>query len=529
MSLRDYQQRAIDELGDELRRGYHSVVLTCPTGSGKTHIAIAIIHRALAKGKRIMFVCDRIELIDQTSRRFDEYGIPHGIIQADNERYNPGAPVQICSIQTLTRRVYIEPPDLCIIDESHCIHKTQVEMINDWNDVRFIGMTATPFTKGMGKIYEKNVVVETTASLINKGHLCKYIAYGPAAPDLKGIRTQAGDYNQKQLGKRVNKKTILGQVVKTWLAKGGDRQTICFAVDIAHSKAIVDEFVANGVDAAHIDAYTNPMERKKTIDGFKAGDIRLVSSVDILTKGFDYPEASCLIMARPTKSLIVHIQQCGRVLRVAPGKDNAILLDHGGNVARLGFPTDELPTVLCNGERNNSEAKPAESLPKPCPKCEFIKKPGIHTCPQCGFAPEKATHVVFKDCELKKIEKVSMDDKSTWYAMLLHYARSKGHKDGWAAHKYREKFGVWPARKTGIHPTPPNSEVTGWITHLYIKHAAETKKATDLPKSCKYCGSRSLEKAAGTGPHAGQLKCHTCGHHLQWISRDMMKLHGAGA
>ena len=178
-------------------------------------------------------------------------------------------------------------------------------------------------------------------------------------------------------------------------------------------------------------------------------------------------------MARPTKSLIVHIQQIGRVLRTADGKDNAILLDHGGNIARLGFPTDELPTVLCNGEKEKKEAKKSEpALPKPCPKCEFMKKPGVHECPKCGHAPEKVTNIAFKDCKLEKLEKVSMSDKNQWYGMLLHYARSKGHKDGWASHKYKEKFGVWPVRKTGIHPIQPSMEVMDYITHLHIKHRA---------------------------------------------------------
>lgn len=518
--LRNYQEHSITELGNALRAGIRAVCLMAPTGSGKTAIATEIIKRARAKGKRVMFVCDRVDLIDQTSEEFDAAGIEHGVIQADHWRVRPHVPVQVCSIQTLARRRNKPFVDLVIVDEAHTMYKSQIEMIKTWDNVPFIGLTATPFTKGMGKVYERVIVVETTQSLIDQGYLCPFIAYGPPPPDLTGVKTTAGDYNQKQLGSKVNQKTILGDVVRTWLSRGEDRPTICFAVDIAHSKAIVDEFRAHGVNAAHIDAYTPDEERKALIREFKAGKVKILSSVDVLTKGFNHPEASCLIMARPTKSLIVHIQQIGRVLRAIEGKKDAIILDHGGNMERHGFPTDPLPTVLCNGEKKESKKQERkEPLPKACKKCDYVKPAGVHACPQCGFAPEKQTEVVAEDVKLERIERLNSEEKAKWYSMLLYHARLKGWKDGWAAHAYKDKFGVWPAKKTGLHPIEPDDEVAGYIKHLMIKKAKSKKQHS----KCRYCESTNLKLAPGKGPHAGQLRCGDCGRHVQWLSREAMQ------
>lgn len=519
MQLRDYQQAAIQHLGDALRGGAHAVILMAPTGSGKTAIAVEIIRRALAKGKRVMFLVDKLDLLDQTSAVLDGYGIDHGIIQADHWRQYPHLPVQVASTQTIGRRQSKPDVDLVIVDEAHTVYEAQTDLIREWDRIPFIGLTATPFTKGLGKVYDKLVVVETTAGLIERGILSPFICWGPPPPDLKGVKTVGDDYHQGELADRVNTRKIIGDVVRTWLAKGEDRQTICFAINIAHSKAIVDEFSAYGVKAAHLDAYTDREERREIIGRFRAGELKLLSSVDILTKGFDHPAASCLIMARPTKSLIVHIQQLGRVLRAAPGKDMAVILDHGGNLARLGFPTDELPTVLCNGERERggeSDAEKDEQLPKPCPKCHYVKPAGTHECPQCGFAPEASHKVVATNDNLVKLERVPAGDKEQWFRMLLHYARERGYQDGWASHAYRDKFAVWPARKTGLHPTPPNAEVLGWIKHRAIKQA---KSRPAVATKCRYCGSTNLSTHPGTGPHHAQLRCDGCGRHVQWLAK----------
>ena len=197
-----------------------------------------------------------------------------------------------------------------------------------------------------------------------------------------------------------------------------------------------------------------------------------MSCVDVLTKGFDAPETNTLIMARPTKSLIVHIQQIGRALRVSEGKEDAVILDHGGNVERHGFPTDEsLPVNLDRTEKGErKEQAKKEAKPKSCPKCHYVKPVGVHVCPKCGTVPKRKNEVEHEKGELVKITKASVADKQKWYSQLLSYAKEKGYAKGWVSHKYRAKFGVWPK---GMSDTPQTvtGDVQKWITSQNIRYA----------------------------------------------------------
>jgi DNA repair protein RadD len=475
MSLYPHQIEAVSRLGASLRSGKRRPVLMAPTGAGKTRIALEIIERARAKGKRVMFIADRITLIDQTSDVFDRFGIDHGVIQGDHWRYNPAKPVQVASAQTLSRRQNIPPADLVIVDECHDVHKGVVSLLDTWNRVPAIGLSATPFTRGLGKIYDDLVIVATTSELIRKGYLSDYIAYGPPPPDLSKVKTVAGDYNEADLAEKVNRKEIIGSVVDTWKRYGEDRQTVCFAVDVAHSKALEEAFRYQGVGAAHIDAYTSPQDRQAVMRAHNSGEVRIVVNVGILTKGWDSPATSCISLARPTKSLMLHIQMIGRVLRRHDDKDRAIILDHGGNIARLGAPDDDMPEFLDPGERIDRQAKKAEEkereekAPKPCPQCAHLFVG--HKCPSCGFERKTPNRVAEKDGKLEKLEKATKGEKEQWFRELLGYSRKKGFSDGWASHKYRERFGVWPAKKSNLHPCEPGPEVRKYIQYLNIKWA----------------------------------------------------------
>lgn len=478
MTLYPHQEDAIRRLSESIRSGHKRPVLMAPTGAGKTRIALEIIKRAREKGKRVMFVADRITLIDQTSEVFDGFGIGHGVIQGDHWRYDPDNPVQVASAQTLSRRKNIPPADLVIIDECHDVYKGTVALLKKWNRVPAIGLSATPFTCGLGEIYDDLIVVASTGDLIKEGYLSDYVAYGPPGPDLSGVKVTAGDFNEGELSKKVNKKEIVGSVVNTWIKHGEDRQTVCFAVDVAHSKALEEAFLSNGISAAHIDAYTSPRDRLDVMRAHNDGSVKIVVNVGILTKGWDSPATSCIILARPTKSLMLHIQMMGRVLRRHDDKDKAVILDHGGNISRLGFPDDEMPQYLDNGERidpsekKKKEQEKEEKAPKPCPNCFHLYIGSI--CPACGFERKKQNKVVETSGKLAKLEKADKTTKEQWYRELLGYARVKGYSDGWASHKYRAKFGVWPARKTGLYPVTPGEEVKRYITSRNIAWAKRT-------------------------------------------------------
>jgi len=475
--LREYQQNAIQALRGSFATGKKRPILQAVTGAGKTMMAVDVIKSALEKGRRVFFVVDRITLIDQTSKVFDKHNLDHGIIQADHWRNCEWKKLQLCSVQTLSRRDVIAKPDLIIVDECHAVYQSFVKLLEEkYAEIPVIGLSATPWTKGLGKIFDDLVVVETTQGLIEQGYLSDYVAYGGQEIDLKGVKTVGGDYNQKQLAERVTKTKIIGDVVDTWLRLGEDRQTICFTASIAHSESLVDEFRANGVPAASIDAYTEAEERDAIIAQHEDGEIKVLCNVGILTKGYDSPHTTCLILARPTKSLMLHIQMIGRVLRKS--HEDAIILDHGGNIERLGFPTDQLPEYLCNGEKGTQEAKEREVkevLPTPCEKCKALSTSFI--CPVCGHKPEVMPKVEAVKGEMKKLDRVSMDDKRRWHSMLLGYVRGKGWKDGAADHIYREKFGVWPAKKVGVMAIAPDEEVKKYIQHRNIKQAKSRRLA----------------------------------------------------
>jgi len=454
--LWDFQETAIDLTRNAFRRNKR-VILTLPTGSGKTVIALHIVKKALDKNLKVAFICDRLSLLDQTAKFMYQQGLDFGIIQGDNELTDFGKQFQICSAQTLSKRNHIDF-DFLIIDEAHIMFKHQLELLKNANGAYFLGLTATPFTTGLGKYWDELVSYKGTGELIKEGYLSQYTVYGPSKPDLKGIKMSAGDYNKKDLAKRSDKKKLIGDIVEHWFKLADDRHTIVMGVNVAHAEHIAEEFQKQNVKADVIHCYMNREEVKRKLDMFRSGELQMLSSVDMISRGFDMPMADCVIVARPTKSLNYHLQALGRVLRIFDGKKNAIILDHAGNVERLGFPCDEFPMIL-NVGRDQLKKKKTESakkaMPHPCPKCFFMKSPGQKECPKCHFEEKRLPGIETEKGELQEIQKrrlkkSSQGNKDAIYARLIAGAKIIGYKEGWASYRYKEHFGVWPARKVGI-------------------------------------------------------------------------------
>jgi superfamily II DNA or RNA helicase len=493
--LREYQVQAIVALREKFTHGARRVVLMLPTGAGKTTIASDMVRKVIEKSSlRCLFVVDRIELINQTSERFFLDGIDHGVIQAQHPCYDPSKQVQVCSIQTLARRK-TENYGLLIIDECHTLHRAHHKLI-EANPTGFVvGLSATPFAKGMGKVFDDLVYPISAKELIEQKYLSDFQAYGPSI-DLSGIKTVRGDYDPEQLGERVDTPKLVADVVQTWIKRAAGRRTICFATNIAHSKHLTREFCKHGVIAEHLDCYTGKdaesASRKEVIDRFRSGETMVLCNVDILGKGFDVPEVSCIIQARPTKSLMVHIQQVGRGLRIAPDKNECIILDHASNHERLGFIDGDLPTVLDGREKKFGDSRESEekepALPKPCPSCDFLKPAGVRKCPACGLVPEYIEDVETASGELEKLQrtnrkKYTLPEKQSFMAQLNQYAFEKGYRRGrggcygWAIHKYSEKMGGNPPSHIdwGMRE-PVGEEVRKWIKHINIRNAKRAEK-----------------------------------------------------
>lgn len=481
--LRPYQSAALDNLRSALARKSRLVLLYSPTGSGKTEMGMAMIRGAVGKGKRVAFIANRVELIAQASRRFLAAGIPHGILQGQNT-IALESQVLICSIQTVAKRG-LPLVDLIVVDEAHGCAGSQAYrdlLLRERSLVPVIGLSATPFTRGLGKVFQEIVPAATIRELIDQGYLVDVDVYAPSEPDLSRVKVVAGDYQQTQLGEAVDKPDLVGDIVTHWLKLARGKQTVCFATNIPHSLHIVEQFRAVGVTAEHVDCYTSEEDRAAILGRVARGETTVISNVAILAEGWDCPAVEVMILARPTRSLARFIQMVGRVLRPADGKARALLLDHSGSTAELGYPTDDLPLELDDGKPNQAgRQQKEEPKPKKCPTCSFMKPPKVHACPQCGFEPQRQNAVEVEAGELVKMDRkgkkpASPDRKQHVFSQLLSVARHRGYSSGWVSHKYREMFGVWPRGLNQVEAAP-TQELLSWLKSQQIRFAKGREKA----------------------------------------------------
>lgn len=392
------------------------------TVTHNTVVASHLIDEAQRKGRRSAFVVDRLSLIQQTSDTFDRYGIDHGVIQGNHWRFRPHLPVQICSQQTVAKRQWPEA-QLIIIDEAHTVTETVVKRITP-RDTVAIGLTATPFTKGLGKHYDAVVNVTTTNRLIEQGFLSNYVIYSCVEPDMEGVNIIAGEFEEGETAKRALK--VVGDVVKEYIEKGDNRKFICSAVDVAHVTELQRQFLAAGINVATYTYKDGEDDRADTLQEYRKSDsaIRGLITVTAASKGFDCADIGCVIMARPlAKSLAEHIQFFGRGLRISEGKENCIVLDHSGNSARFWHEWNDFfengITELDDGKKKEKpkpkEKDEADELTK-CPQCRALHKPAP-ACPSCGheYPRKKAVeHVPGTLKELVATGNVDMMRRELW-------------------------------------------------------------------------------------------------------------------
>jgi len=498
MQLRPYQVRSIQAIRACIARGIRHVLLVCPTGGGKTVIAAEMIRSVVAKRKRVLFIAHRKELIDQCFDKLCRFGVNAGVIMGQDRRRDDFFPVQVGSVQTLSRRLdQLPEADVVFIDEAHhSISNSYRAVVERYPNAIVIGLTATPWRMGkltLAEMFQELVLAATVAELMAIGSLTGYDAFAYDSPDLHDVATVAGEYNQKQLAIATNTAVLVGHVVREYLTHANGRRGILFPVDVEHSEHLVGEFRANGVNAAHLDCHTPKLEREKILAGLAAGDIKIVSSVGVLTEGFDCPSVEVIMLARPTQSLSLHLQMIGRGLRPSPdtGKVRALIHDHAGNLMRHGFPEDDRDYSLTATPQRERDMHT-------CPFCYFLfgstKQDG--TCPKCGelVAPaiekaradresriekkvvdgvrltaaqirlerdhrlRKGLRLDLTDQQLDRAAHATIEEKAAEYKRLLQVAERKGFDKGWASHRYRDSFGVWPRLPEGlVEDIPPAS------------------------------------------------------------------------
>ena len=490
IQLRPYQEHAIEQLRDGIRRGLKNQLLCAPTGSGKTVLASYLVDECSEKGKRAAFVCDRISLINQTSAMFERYGIAHGVIQSNHWRWRPYERVQVCSSQTLARRQWPKS-DLIIIDECHTVTETVKKRISE-RDTVVIGLTATPFTKGLGKLYDNLVNVTSTQSLIDDGFLSNYRIFACKEPDMNGVKVVAGEWEEKETSRRALQ--VVGDCVKEYVEHCNGKKFICSAVDTAHVEELQRQFMAAGILCANYTYKTSEAEREEIVNEFRKPDsvYRGLITVTAASKGFDQPDVECIIMARPLRnSMAEHIQLFGRGLRIHPNKKECFVLDHSGNCLRFMDDMMEFfqngATELDDGKTKNRKKKKPEDIENKYTKCPVCK--ALHVaapfCPNCGHEyPPRQSKVVHLAGSLTELIASGARQELTieLWPQIVRYAQL--HKQPEKAEKYalavfRRITGVWPTKRYG-NTTPSDiitAPVLGKIRAMNIAYAKSRRKA----------------------------------------------------
>ena len=409
IELYPHQEKVVAEMRAELRQ-HRSVLLRAATGFGKTVVAAYMLGNAAKNGKRSIFTVHRQELVDQSAKMLDAMGLSYGIIAA-GKAPNLAPLIQIASIDTLKRRIdKIPMPDMAVIDEAHHagIGGGWSTLIEKFDKAFIIGLTATPRRldgRGLDHIFKSIVHGPEVSWLIENKFLSPYRAFAPPAPDLSGVHTTMGDYNNAELAEAVDTPKLVGDAVEHYLSICRDARAVVFATNVNHSKHIAAAFRDNGIMALHIDGETPKDERTKAINAFRDNQVKVITNCNLISEGFDLAAMDAAILMRPTQSLALHLQQVGRPLRYAEGK-TAILLDHGGNILRHGLPDDEFEWTL-EGRKKKSGSGIIKPM-RQCPKCYCAHHPAP-ACPACGFVypvndREELAHV---EGTLREIDKNS--------------------------------------------------------------------------------------------------------------------------
>lgn len=466
---REFQSRAHDALRDGVRAGHRRQVLMAATGSGKTYLSLRLCHEALSKGKRVVFMCDRTTLINQTSETADRYGLrEHGVIQADHWRCRPHLPFQIASAQTIARREWPRA-DLIVIDECHTVMSAWRDHIPT-TDAVVVGLSATPFSAGLGKLFSRVVNAATMHELTKAGVLVPMRVLSAKRPDMRGAKTNSkGEWDENDAAERGM--GIIGDVVAEWIKHGENRKTIVFGSNIAHCNELVRCFNAAGVMAAAFTSHTPDRERASLLSEYRKTDsaLRVLVSVEALAKGFDVPDVSCVVDCRPLrKSLSTAIQMWGRGLRSSQetGKQDCTLLDHSGNVIRFREDFEDVYfhglSELDSGERLDKQIRKEpedDKTPKRCPVCGHT--PFVRRCMSCGHETVKPSLVETEAGEMREMVmlggKQMGETRAHVWAQVASYARTFSAPDkqqGRAAHLYKDITGSWPPREWSVAKAP---------------------------------------------------------------------------
>lgn len=440
--LRQYQELLIDGARIEFQNGKKRTCIVSPCGSGKTVIMAWMSSQAKLKGNNVLFAVHRQELIDQSSETFQALGISHGIIAAGTPM-NIAEKIQIASIQSVIRRIdKINAPQIIILDEAHhATASTWRKLLKTYPEAFVIGLTATPARmggQGLGDIFESLIMGPSVKELIEWGNLSPYRYYSPpVAVDFSDLHVKYGDYVQSEVALCMDKSEIIGDLIAQYKKLAPCARAVCYCASIEHSQHTADMFRLAGIPALHIDGETKDIVRKAAINDFKVGKIKILCNVDLISEGFDVPAMEAVILARPTQSLTLYIQQAMRAMRIDKSNPDkvAIIIDHVGNVYRHGLPDEDREWTL---ESKKKKKVIREISLKQCPKCFGAHRPQA-VCPYCQHVYQVAEKAEIDEragelaeiIDVQKKEKKMEVGRARNVVTLEQIAMQRGYSPRW--------------------------------------------------------------------------------------------------
>jgi len=405
-SLRPYQKKVIAEVYNLIRASKKAPLIYAPTGAGKTVIASHITKDAVKRDRRVLFLVHRDPLVSQTVDSLVGYGIDKsliGYIKAGHPHAGDEHQVIVASIQSLARRDFPPNIGLIIVDEAHTTaffstyQKVKEAYLHDGRTGAIaIGLSASPWRsksgEGMKKHFDSIAIAATISELIKDGYLAqpRYFGFGGLI-DISQFETgYDGDFKTSQVNAATMAKGFNERIVEEFKKLCPDRTAIAFCSSVEQSRHLAQLFNDAGITAEHLEAATPTDERQGMYERLKSGETRILCSVGTLTEGFDVKSISVVILARPTKSVALYVQMCGRGLRPFPNKEDCFILDFGDNCNRLGFLSEQPDPTL---EPLKPKREGGEPPTKECPSCHTIIPAMLRVCPHCGeeFPPAESS------------------------------------------------------------------------------------------------------------------------------------------
>lgn len=389
ITLRPYQQDLINRTKQSMLTGHKAPLLVAPCGSGKTVIFSYFSKQIISKTKRVLILVHREELLEQVSETLRKFNVGHTFI-APNRYFSARSLVHVASVFTLVRNLSkLPPPDVIIIDEAHhgCRGSTWDKILQAYPNAWRIGVTASPIRlsgESLGDIFDDLIIGPSTEELILAGQLCPYKLYCSEKIDTSKLHTVAGDFNKQEANDAMDKPVITGNAVEQYTKYAKGKRTVVFCCSIKHSENVAAEFEKSGYSVATIDGKMDSITRRRVVNDFRTGAIQILTSVNVISEGFDLPAIECAIILRPTQSIGLWIQMTGRALRNAEGKDTAIILDQAGNTERLQWLPCSKGEWNLNAGKNKKEINKELKI-KLCPECYGATNSWRKNCPYCGF------------------------------------------------------------------------------------------------------------------------------------------------